>query len=683
MIAMTALDGAPPTPGELRATPHRAGVLAARGLLVLVPVASAAAVVLHLHNGGTDITSWWYANVTMALAALPPAVLLLRRIPANPIGWLFATFCLCESLCAAGREYLVLGYHGADVPGWLWVGWICDSLYIVPSIPIALMLFPDLESVSRGARLAVGFSVVGFVVGEFGFLFTTEEPLTVDGHVFATPGLQLFPNGLADLASTVGEFAAIATLPLAIAILVARYRRSSGERRQQLKWVVFAGVLAAIELATEFIPANRFAVPDSAVMQCLLPAAITVAILRHRLFDIDVVIDRTLVFVALTSLVVGAYVGVIALADLVFGERTRPGPGLIATALVAVAFSPVRALVQRRVDRLVYGNRRNPYGAMTELGQRLEQVGHGESAVVIDAVRKALDLPYAAIVGSDGALLAETGQRGPGPAVEQLLTYQGRTVATMLVEARRGAQLDRAERRLLADLGRQAGAVVHAVRLSADLQSSRQRLVNVKENERRRLRRDLHDGLGPKLAAAGLKLDAARTVMDSEPGRSHELIGDVRGDIRSMIDDIRRLVYALRPPTLDELGLAGAIRECVDRFEVSTTDAPSMTVQAPESLPALPAAVEVAAYRIVNEAVTNVVRHADARHCLVRLHADCGLVISVHDDGTGLPAGWRPGVGTSSMSERAEELGGTLRIVTRPEIDGTQVSVRIPIDGAR
>jgi signal transduction histidine kinase len=221
---------------------------------------------------------------------------------------------------------------------------------------------------------------------------------------------------------------------------------------------------------------------------------------------------------------------------------------------------------------------------------------------------------------------------------------------------------------------------LHAVLLSQELQRSRERLVAAREEERRRLRRDLHDGLGPKLAALGLKLDAARSMVDTRPGEARDLLGAVKGDIRETIDDIRRLVYGLRPPALDELGLAGAIRERVQSFAAGA--GPELVVEAPDRLPPLPAAVEVAAYWIANEAITNVVRHASARRCEVRLELADELRLCVRDDGVGLADGWRAGVGTSSMAERASELGGELVLRGRADRPGTEVHARIPLAGA-
>jgi signal transduction histidine kinase len=233
---------------------------------------------------------------------------------------------------------------------------------------------------------------------------------------------------------------------------------------------------------------------------------------------------------------------------------------------------------------------------------------------------------------------------------------------------------------LLDDLARQAGIAVHAVRLSADLQHSRERLVTAREEERRRLRRDLHDGLGPTLASIAQRIEVAALLVSTDPARSTALLHDLEGQVRATIGDIRRLVYDLRPPTLDQHGLAGAIRAEVGRWREGALQ---VGLEAAEPLPPLPAAVEVAAYRIVQEALTNVVRHAHAQHCTIGLRpaaeaTRAWLEVEIADDGRGLPARYQAGVGLTAMRERVEELGGSWRIEPNA-VRGTRVSARLPL----
>jgi signal transduction histidine kinase len=240
-----------------------------------------------------------------------------------------------------------------------------------------------------------------------------------------------------------------------------------------------------------------------------------------------------------------------------------------------------------------------------------------------------------------------------------------------------GESFSAADRRLLDDLARQAGAAVHVAEQTAELRRSRERLVTAREEERRRLRRDLHDGLGPTLAALTLKLDTARNLLGSDP-RADALLEDLSVRMQAAVGDIRRLVYALRPPALDELGLVGALRQAADAYDVPGQDGLRVDIPA-AALPGLPAAVEVAAYRIALEALTNAVRHARATACSITLVVDGQqLRIEVADDGVGLPDNMRAGVGLTSMRERAEELGGTWSITSRAS-GGMLVSAHLPL----
>ena len=256
------------------------------------------------------------------------------------------------------------------------------------------------------------------------------------------------------------------------------------------------------------------------------------------------------------------------------------------------------------------------------------------------------------------------------------MLYQSEQVGELLLAPRaRGESFTPADRRLLDDLARQVGIAAHAVRLTADLQQSRERLVTAREEERRRLRRDLHDGLGPALASITLKLDATRNLLTRDLPAADALLIDLKKQTQVAVADIRRLVYNLRPPSLDELGLIQALREQAEQYN---QDRLRITIDAPDPLPPLPAAVEVATYRITQEAMTNVVRHAQAHTCTIRLTLDNSLEVEVCDDGQGIPAGQRVGVGLTSIRERAAELGGTCQIEPRTG-GGTRLHVRLPL----
>jgi signal transduction histidine kinase len=478
---------------------------------------------------------------------------------------------------------------------------------------------------------------------------------------------------------------------------VYRYRRVSGRvERQQTKWVVFGFAAALVGLlGTLFFWVVLFSLAEpgtvgemvgSATMtlfMLLIPLSIGTAILRYRLFDIDLVINRTLVYGALTACVVGIYVLIVGYLGELFRTDSDLLVSLIATGGVAVLFAPLRDRLQRGVNHLMYGERDEPYGVLSRLGQRLRSTDAPEAALpaIVQTVAEALKLPHAAIAlkRDDGAFETVAARGHPrGEPLVLPLSYGTETIGQLVLSPRTpGEPFGPADRRLLDDLARHAEAAVYAVGLTADLQRSRERLVNAREEERRRLRRDLHDGLGPQLATLTLKLDAARNLLAQEPQAADVLLVGLKAQVQAAISDIRRLVYDLRPPALDELGLVPAIREQATGYAQNGLQ---ISVQAPESdtLPPLPAAVEVAAYRIAQEAMTNVSRHARARACRLRLSIDDELELEVTDDGVGLPEDLRTGVGLSSMRERAAELGGTCAVEPVPG-GGTRVLARLPL----
>ncbi|HEX8630217.1 MAG TPA: sensor histidine kinase [Catenuloplanes sp.] len=470
---------------------------------------------------------------------------------------------------------------------------------------------------------------------------------------------------------------------------VYRYVKVSGTvERQQTKWVALAlaarFAFTALMIVTPLgalqdrpgpggLAAYAFVMVLSYVLAALLPAAVAIAVVRHRLFDVDVVLSRTLLFVVLTGLVVSLYAGVVAGVGAVWPGETVVGP-LVAAGIVAVGFNPVRAHVQRRVDRLVFGDRADPYGVLARLGQTLAAVVEPErvAPTIAETVRSALRTPYAAVaLGDPPAVVAEAGRR-PDRAVEEFpVVYQGRELGRLLVSG-----TDAADRRLLADLAGQCGAALSASAeaartraLATDLQHARQQLVTAREEERRQIRRDLHDSLGPAIGGQALTIDAARALMSTDPDRADALLLDLNAHSRQLLSEVRRLARDLRPPALDELGLSGALHRMAEENAASADGV--------GPLPALPAAVEVAAYRIAHEALTNAVRHAGTCSRSVSTAVDGDrLVLVVADDGRGVPAGARSGVGFASMRERAEELGGTLTVSSG---DGTRVEARLPL----
>ncbi len=489
-----------------------------------------------------------------------------------------------------------------------------------------------------------------------------------------------------------------------------RYRRvSNAVQRQQIKWVVFGiasalSVFIGLNLALgAFAPAPTSPRTLAALLigyllvyaaLLLIPLSISIAVLRYHLFDIDLVINRTLVYGALTASVVLLYVLVVGGLGELLQLRGNLIISLLATGLAAVIFQPLRDRLQRGANRLMYGERDDPYAVLSRLGSRLESTPAHDAVLpaVTRTVREALKLPYAEIQlrREDGfETAAAAGDPGEN-ALRLPLVYGGETVGQLVLGPRAGeGGFADAERRLLEDLAHQIGASAHAalmtdeaLKLSADLQRSRERLVEAREEERRRLRRDLHDGLGPQLSSQALTIDAVRKLMRRDPDAAEELLLDLKAEAQDAVADIRRLVYGLRPPALDDLGLLGALRESAAQYGAKGLN---VVVDGPERLPPLSAAVEVAAYRIAQEALTNVARHAGADTCTVSLALDEAsvLCLEVRDDGRGIPdpqahSSVRAGVGLTSMRERATELGGSLVVEPLPQ-GGTRVRARLPL----
>jgi signal transduction histidine kinase len=340
----------------------------------------------------------------------------------------------------------------------------------------------------------------------------------------------------------------------------------------------------------------------------------------------------------------------------------------LATGLVALLFQPIRERLQRGVNRLMFGERDDPVSVLGSLSKRLEAAADPEAILpgIVDTVGQALKLPYVAIEVQNGQSTKVVAEYGAArESVERLpLIYQSKAIG-QLVFARRSPNesFSESEYKLLRNISSQTGAAVHAAKLTKDLRRSRQRLVTAREEERRRLRRDLHDGLGPTLAGATLRIDIARNKLESDPDLADILLVETKGQIQDTIGDVRRLVYELRPPALDEMGLEKAVRSFVEQQKI---DGLKITIDDSNGLSTLPAAVEVAAYQIALEGITNVIYHAQASEAEISFSSKYeNLVVEIIDDGIGLPEPIPVGVGITSMRERAEELGGQLQLIQR------------------
>jgi signal transduction histidine kinase len=399
----------------------------------------------------------------------------------------------------------------------------------------------------------------------------------------------------------------------------------------------------------------------------VVPITIGVAILRYRLYELDFFISRALIYAFLSSMVIGVYLVVVTAIGFAVSDSASVLVQACATLVAAAAFTPLRAGTQHVVNRLLFGDRARPYDALTQLGRRLEQAPAPETVLqgVVDTVADSLRLPFVAIELREGDAWLIAAQHGTstGDTATFPMVYQGLAIGRLLAAPRgSGDGFDAADRSLLTDLARQAGIAAHAVRVTSDLQRSRADLVGAREEERRRLRRDLHDGLGPALAGVTLGLHAARVTVRRDLDAAEHLLDGLEAQVEEAVRDIRRLVYGLRPPALDEVGLVRALRQQAARLEGDSSELTFLVHSPADGLGSLPAAVEVAAYRIATEAMTNVSRHAQASSCNVQLTLNGALELEVIDNGIGLATGAIQGVGLAAMRERAAELGGTLEV---------------------
>ncbi|MEU9019478.1 sensor histidine kinase [Actinomadura sp. NPDC048394] len=613
-----------------------------------------------------------WTELVLASAFTAAGWLLASRRPGVVFGWLALAAGTGHALAAAGEGWAVVALDGGhDLPFAslaLLAGTMGEPLETLV-LAATWAAFPS-GRLPRGgtgwaARLSIGLCGAGWLYGLVSPFPAGQLPEAfaglsnpLDAGLPAWQPVPLFASGML----------------LGSAVVVVRWLRAGGEERQVLRWlaVVNVGAILVTPLVVA-LPAGELISSAGTVVMLVVVIAV---VLRNQVYGIDAVLNRTLVYVLLTAFVAALYaagVGVLALLGQAAG-----GPWTVVVAVgAAFSLAPVRLRVQRLVNRFLYGERDEPYTVIGRIASRLEAAGSIEHLLpgLLEAVAGALRLPSAAVEmrGDDGATrrIAHGAARPDAAVVRFPLAHQGRDIGALAVTLRAGQRaLDARETRLMRDIARQVAVAASNVLLTEALVRSRERIVQAAEEERRRLRHDLHDGLGPVLTAAATKVDAARNLAARDTGRATDLLGRVRADLSAALGDLRRLVYALRPPALDELGLLGALREHLGHAAVP------VTLTAPDALPRLPAAVEIAAYRIVTEAVTNVVRHAAASACTVTIGCAERLTLEIRDDGTS-GAAWTPGVGLTSMRERAAALGGTW--TAGPADGGGRVFAELPL----
>lgn len=642
-------------------------VAAAAGGAVVV-AAAVLAVVVRLVGDAPGVTVEHLVDAgTKAALGLAGAWLAGAR-PRHPIGWLLLLIGLLESTAELGQawaEHPAAAGGGQVLAAWLASFVWFPGLALLPTVVLAL--YPTGRAGSRARRQLVGAAVTGIV------LFTAGFALVDDGVDDIVPGLEN-PVAVPDLGLALVTAGAVLILPSALlSVLDAGRRlwRSASPEREQLAWLLTAIIVAVVLAYAPWTTVRSLGF-------ALLPLAVVVGVLRHRLLDLQVVVRRTLLFAGLTGLVIAVFaVTTATLSQLVAGDTV---PVFAAAALVSVGLLPARDVLQRGVDRLVYGDRSDPLRAVASVGRDVAE--HGDEMLlpqVLSTVAGAVRSPHVALVDPRGRTVSQAGTPAPGVVLRLPLQVSGRHVGTLLVAPRTVRDgWSSTDRRLLDLLARQVAVVAHAAALNAELAGSRDQVVTATADERQRLRQELHDGLGPALSGIALGLEAAEAALPTAPQRTATLLARLRAETQEAGREVRRLVEGLRPSALDRQGLDVALAAFVDGLRDAMGHRLDVVLELPDALPPLPPETDAAAYRIVTEAVTNVVRHSGATRCRVVLAADAdGLHLVVEDDGHGLPAQPRDGVGLSSMRRRAVGLGGSWD-VQRRDGGGTRIKVVLP-----
>ncbi|MFB4311077.1 histidine kinase [Actinomadura sp. GTD37] len=640
----------------------RAGVLLA--LTAVASVAASFAIGARLPPDARMV--WWHPEILVALAWTPVGAVLLRHRPGLKVAWLML------GAGASAAVYVLALNLGpwAQRHDWAFAGfvdWVGTWLWAVDTYALTLVLpliFPDGRLVSRWFRPVLALACLVPVI--------VCVHLTVDPEVRGWHnGVSVYPFGGIPLPIAVVIIGTLAAGLLSVAV---RFVRAAPDVRRQIAWVVYPGILAeAVIYVGENGPIGD---PLRNITIVAVPICIAIAITRYRLYDIDLVVSRTLVYAGLVVVITGVYFALVGAASLLAHGKGGALTGLAGAIAAGAVFEPVRRRLQRTVDGFIHGER-DPYRIADRLNRRLQTAADARSALAVAAEvsRSALHASGVVIevLDRDGRTVsAEDGVLGRRPQLIPLV-WHGEPVGRLLFGVARAP-----DARLSGVLARNLAELANAARLAADVQRSREHILRTREEERRRLRRDLHDGLGPTLASLAMTVDAARITLKTDPQAVDALLEDLRATMGRTIGDIRDLVYGLRPPALDDLGLEGAIQALGG--VVATGDGPRVDVRVEGDLKGLPAAAEVAAYRIVQEALTNVHRHAGAGCAEVTLCLNGDLHVTVGDDGVGLPDRVRSGIGMSSMRERAAELGGSCTVGPGPE-GGTLVRARLPVNG--
>ena len=629
--------------------------------LVIVAYAATALVILLARPGNRVARLMMLGTIAWALGEML-------------LGWGVQGWARTDPVAAGAAQVAVAGtaLRGA---GWL---------VLILGVPL---VFPDGDTAwpgRRAPRVLLVLSIAAFALGCIVAPYPLEARLA---DLRSPTGLPLSAQVVADLLAVTALALAFLTLVVAVLGLRVKWGRADALVRQQLLWFAAAFALPLLCLPLAVTP---WASPWLfAAVSAPIPIALGIALLQRRLYDIELVMSRSLTYLLVFAGAVAIYAGTIAAVGILLRRPGAQWLPWVGAAVVALVFTPLRLGVSSVANRVTYGHWSAPADVLAATERRLRDATDlpGLLHAMVTELADLLRLPYLELLDTQGDVVCGAGQGTSRPTEELALTAYGAPVGTMRWAS---TPLGSNDRRLLDAVARQLGEALHAIALVEALRQAQERLVVTREEERKRLRRDLHDGLGPSLAALGMEVDGLRNRMPAlRPEQTDAELLALRQGIQRTVLEVRRVVEGLRPPALDELGLDGAVHQLARRLATPAGAAAApgrpVTIDATvqlNGLPELPAATEVAAFRITQEALTNAIRHANASHVLASITVeDDELVVRVRDDGHGLAASRDDGVGLSAMRERAEELGGSFDIRAEPTI-GTTIEARIPLHAA-
>jgi signal transduction histidine kinase len=633
---------------------------------------------------------WSYALIGAIQAGL--AGLILLRDPRQGFGWGLGWLGLFWATDGLAQSYVRYGLTATDaLPGMDFALWNLNRVgsFLPLAGSLILFTFPTGRLLPGRWRVACWAVAVSMALANLALLVS---PATAIPDVPLPPDVDLdigtlpLPAAVVSAVTPVVVATSLGGLLFSMATVVVRYRLSRGLERDRMRWLLWS-VIAMAALIAVSVGLEVRGIGDLVIFLIMvLPSvAMTVAIVDPELVSIEDLLARTLVYAALAGAILVADLAVLTvLAALIDDSLSERQIVLVVLFVSVLLYGPARSRLMRLVQTLLLGKRADPYDVVAGLASTLETTDEGPQQLlaVARAVATAFRVRYVGVEvdrGTGERLVATHGTR-PGQVRATPIVYRGQEVGRLVLPARGPrSRLSARDEQLLADVVRQAAAAARTSGLAEELQRSRERLVTAREEERRRIRRDLHDGLGPVLSGVVFQLESARLLVDKDPATAGVRLAEASRTVQDVVADVRRLVHDLRPPALDDLGLVGALRQLADQLG---RGGPRIEVR-DDGLAALPAAVEVAAYRIVAEALTNTVRHAAAARADVRLclNGDA-LHVEVADDGVGLGEEVQAGVGLQSMRERAHELGGRAEVVCPPS-GGTLVTAVLPLAGGQ